>query len=176
MSVVCAKVYHDHITIAADSCVAAGDFVLPFHGIQKLFSANGMIIGTVGMVEEISVMHSFLSEIHDDMPDEATTYSISCFIREFYAYYKERRGEMDELQRPEECDTNSFLIVYKGKLFYCKGLEVFEIDDYAAIGSGEQSATTAMFLGQDPEEAVKTASALNVFVRLPVVSFTAERG
>lgn len=176
MSVVCAKVYHDHITIAADSCVAAGDFVLPFHGIQKLFSANGMIVGTVGMVEEISVMQSYLCEIKDSMPNDATPCSISSFIRDYYLYYQDRRGEIDELKRPEECDTNSFLIVYKGKLFYCKGLEVFEIEDYAAIGSGEQSATTAMFLGQDPEEAVKTASALNVFVRLPVVSFTAERG
>lgn len=175
MSVVCAKVYDDRIEIAADSCIAIEDFVLPTTGFQKLFAVGDMLIGSAGLCEEITLMKSFLEEIKEDMPKDASFSSMVRLVREFYEYCKEYRDDISELQKPGDGERNLFLIVYKSRLYYVNGADVFEVENYTAIGSGSEAANTAMYLGYSPEDAVKTAAALNAFVRLPVVSYVIKK-
>ena len=175
MSVVCAKVYDDRIEIAADSCITLGDFVSPTTGFQKLFAVGDMLIGSAGLCEEIILMKSFLEENKDNMPKDASFSSMVHLVREFYKYCKEYQDIVPEAQKPNDDERTLFLIVYKNRLYYVNGADVFEVENYTAIGSGSEAANTAMYLGYSPEDAVKTAAALNAFVRLPVVSYVIKK-
>ena len=52
---------------------------------------------------------------------------------------------------------------------------VNEINEYAAIGAGEDFALAALYLGHSAKEAVKTACELSAFVAEPIVEFEMEK-
>ena len=61
--------------------------------------------------------------------------------------------------------------MYK-KCFSTNRLFVFRVNDYYAIGAGDDFARGAMYMGASPEEAVKVACDLCVYVSEPIIKET----
>lgn len=175
MSVVCAKIYPDHITIASDSGVYTGDSVVPSTTIEKvLHIANDFIVGVCGDVSETNLMKWFAEQ---NRPKENTEHGIFHFMSQFFEFCtEEKSGFMVE---PDDGDSpiimprspNEYLIVYEDKVYCCIGPQVHGITEYAAIGAGSPYALTALSLGHDCREAVEIASKLCVYVHTPVREF-----
>lgn len=60
------------------------------------------------------------------------------------------------------------VFAYKGKCLSTSYLHVFEIDDYYAIGVGDDFARGALYMGATPEEAVRAACHMCVYAIEPI--------
>ena len=67
-----------------------------------------------------------------------------------------------------ECSRNHCLLIEQN-------LYVNEVNEYAAIGAGEDFALAALYLGHSAKEAVKVACELSAFVAEPIVEFEMEK-
>lgn len=161
MSVVAGKVYADKIVIAADSIVVRGwSKRTNFSKLQKI---NDMIIGGVGDATEFSLFIRF-AQTHN--PETATEKDVLAFIVEFSKWKSDYKSGSLE---------NAYLLIFDKHLFCIDGVYVQEINDYEAIGAGEDYANAAMYLGHTPQEAVKTACELCCFVAEPIIQYEVER-
>lgn len=79
MSVVAAKVYTDHIEVAADSIIVQGDMKRSGF-FSKLECINDMIIGACGTAREASLMWQF-AKTHK--PESATERDVLAYMVEF---------------------------------------------------------------------------------------------
>ena len=159
MSVVAARVYDDHIEIAADSIIVQGDMKRTGN-FSKLACINDMIIGSCGEAREIALMWQF-AKTHK--PEAATERDVLAFIVEFLKWKKDFGGE------PEM--ENEYVIAYQGRLFEIEDTFVNQVKDYVAIGAGMYFATAALYLCQNPTAAVKVACDLSCYVSEPIVSY-----
>ena len=159
MSVICGKVYPElgKIVMASDSIIVRGD-MKENTNYSKMQRINDMIIGGTGYCYELSLMFHF-ARTHQ--PLDCTEKDVLDFIVEFCKWKKELNGEF-ELR-------NAYLLCYKYKLFVINNIEAREIKDYYAIGAGDPYATAALYLGKEPNEAVKTACDLSCYVAEPIV-------
>lgn len=162
MSVVAAKVYDNNIEISADSIAVRG-YLKCTTNINKIAPINGMIIGGVGTAEEISLMFRYAST---HKPEQATESGVLAFITEFSKW----KGDYGD-----HCVNNHYLLVYGCKLFYIESMLVTEINDYWAIGAGEDFATAALYLGHSAKEAVKVSCELCCYVAEPIKTFEMDR-
>lgn len=160
MSVIAAKVYNDHIKIAADSIVVKGQSKRNSN-FSKLVQKNDMIMGSTGTCEECSFMWNYM-ETHK--PKSGTVDDVLNFIIEFIAY-KNKIGGSGNVE-------NEYLFIFDGKLFEISHMFVQEIKDFTAVGAGEDFANAVMYLGHDPSDAVKTACELCCFVSEPIITYT----
>ena len=160
MSVVAAKVYDDRIEIAADTICANGNSKMNTadQKMAKLFRFEDFVIGGVGKSEEISLFRRFFRE--HTLPDLDED-SIMDFLFAFMKWKKDLCGD-DEIE-------NKYMIAARGKCFCMRGLFVFPVNDYYAIGAGEDYARGALYVGATPVEAVKAACDLCVYVSEPIV-------
>lgn len=160
MSVVAAKIYKDRIEMAADTiCIRGGS---KMNGAEKkhtkLFRFQDLVVGGVGVSEEISLFQRFMKS---HMIKEVNEDGILDFLLEFKKWKKDLCGDDDI--------DNRYMIASKGKCFSTNGLFVFPVDDYYAIGAGDDFARGAMYMGASPVEAVKAACALCVYVSEPIL-------
>ncbi len=161
MSVVAAKVYTDRIVMAADSIIVSGWSKNPNNKFVKLNEINKMIVGGCGSAEEQSLMWHYMNT---HKPESATEKDILSFIIEFSKWKNDFVGNNQI--------NNVYLIAYQGHLFQIENMFVSEIQEYAAIGAGEDYFNTALYLGHSPKEAVKVACDLCCFVSEPIIEFT----
>ncbi len=160
MSVVAARVYDDRIDIAADSICVRGDSKM--NGAEKkhtkLFRFQDLVVGGVGYSQEISLFQRYMK---NHMIKEMNEDGILDFLIEFKKWKKDLIGDDDI--------NNCYMIASKGKCYSTNGLFVFKVDDYYAIGAGDDFARGAMYMGATPEEAVKVACDLCVYVSEPIL-------
>lgn len=160
MSVVVVKVYKDKIEMASDSIIVQGWTKLnnAQNKIVKMMKYNDMIIGGCGNVDEMSLFfHYMKTHIIENMDEK----SVLDFAIEFRRWKNDLTGDNGLV--------NPYIIAYKGKAFAIEGMLVFPIDDYYAIGAGEDYALGALYMGAAPREAVKVACELCAFVAEPIV-------
>ncbi len=159
MSIVAAKVYKDRIEIAADSICVRGDSKI--NGADKkhtkLFRVNDLVVGSVGYSEESFLFQQYM-KIH--MIKEMNEDGILNFLIEFKRWKKDLCGD--------GVIENRYMIASKGKCFCTHELFIFRVDDFFAIGAGGDFARGAMCMGATPEEAVKIACELCVYVSEPI--------
>lgn len=160
MSVVAARVYDDKIVIAADSILTNGWSKSTNNNFTKMNKDNGMIIGGCGKAEELSLMWHYMST---HKPSEATEKEILNFIIEFSKWMNDLTGSSNI--------NNTYLLAYEGHLFEIEDMFVFEINEYRAIGAGEDYSNAALYLGHTPKEAVKVACDLCCYVSEPIIEF-----
>lgn len=166
MSVVCAKIYDDYISIASDSGVYAGDSRVPSITIEKILHiADNFLIGVCGEVSEMNLMKWFAQ---DHRPTENTERGIFNFMRDFFEFCANEKRNFPTGNADDDNPVNEYLIIYHGKLYKCEGVFVSKVAQYAAIGAGSPYALTALSLGHDCVEAVRIASELCVYVHTPV--------
>ena len=158
MSVIAAKVKKNFgtIQIAADSIILRGQTNRKY---TKLIKVNEMILGGVGLAEEISLMFRY-AQTH--RPETPTERDVLAFMVDFLSWKKDYSGGNIE---------NYYLLAYKGHLFVIEHRLVREVNDYEAIGAGEEYALAALYLGKTPEEAVKVACDLCCYVAEPIIKY-----
>lgn len=165
MSVVAVRKTDRKIKIAADSISVCG-WTRMEKTIKKakLFKVNGIIAGGVGLASENLLLENFCLT---HQPHEATEREVLNFFIEFNNYLKDLGLSKY---------TNAFILCFKGKAFLIyEDMYVNEINEYAAIGAGEDFALAALYLGHSAKEAVKTACELSAFVAEPIVEFEMEK-
>lgn len=158
MSVVAGRVYKDKIVVAADSIVVRGWSKKT--NFSKLEQINGMIIGSSGTAEELSLMFRFAQTHKPECPTEK---EVLAFIVEFATWKKDFNGNSNI--------DNTYLIAVDEYLFSVEGMFVNEVKDYEAIGAGRDFANAALYLGHTPEEAAKVACELSCYVAEPIVKY-----
>jgi ATP-dependent protease HslVU (ClpYQ) peptidase subunit len=161
MSVVVARHYPDRLIFAADSIRTAGLLKITSRvtGQEqgKLFEVNGLIIGSVGYVMELSFMQMFA---RNHKPVDATVEAVLDFMVEFYAWAKSKDDGFSK--------HNDYLIGMHDRIFRVVDSYLVEkINEFSAIGAGEHFALTAMYLDKTPEEAVEIANELCVYCSGP---------
>lgn len=160
MSVVVCKVYKDRIEMAADSIIVKGWTKInnAENKLTKLMKHNDMIIGGCGSAEELSLFFHYMKTHTIETVDEK-------HILDFVIEFKRWKGDLTGNNSFE----NPYIIAYKGKAFSVHNMLVFPIDDFYAIGAGEDFASGALFMGASPKEAVKAACELCAMVCKPIV-------
>jgi len=158
MSVVCARVYKNKIQLAADSILTRGWSKRTDCKFSKLAKINGIIIGSVGKAQESSLMCYYMKT---HTPKKASEKAVLDFIVEF-SKWKEGYCDGKDVE-------NSYILAFNGKCFMVQGSFVFEIDNYCAIGAGDDFATAALYLGHTPKEAVRVAAELSCYVSEPII-------
>lgn len=156
MSVIAAKVYPNRIDIAADSIIIRDD--LKRNNFKKIHRASHICVGGVGSVDEIQMFFSFVNK---NEPESSTIEGILGYLKKFSDWKSQYVTDSDV--------QNSYLIIYKGKLFEVEGMFVQEVTDYVAIGKGEPYALAALYMGHSVKEAVQVACALSCSVSQPIV-------
>ena len=165
MSVVAVKKCDKKIKIAADSIIVSGwTQVEKTIKKAKLFEVNGIIAGGVGLASENLLLENFCLT---HKPHQATEREILNFFIEFNNYIKDL-GLSGY--------SNHFILCYQGKAFLIEqNLYVSEINEYAAIGAGEDFALAALYLGHSAKEAVKVACELSAMVCEPIIELEMSR-
>ena len=162
MSVVAARRYPEELVFASDSIRVSGAFRrentrVAGHEQGKLFQVNDLVIGSVGLVMELSFMQIFA---RNHKPAAPTTESVLDFMLEFYRWSKAKDESFNRI--------NDYLIGTEGEIFrVCDGYLVEKINEFAAIGAGEDFALTAMYLDKTPEEAINISNELCVYCAGP---------
>ena len=161
MSVVAVKKYKDKIVMAADSIAVSYGYLKTGESLNrdKIFKTKEMIIGGSGSAFETAILQEF---VKSHKPINATDTDVLSFMIEFSDYLK---SKIDVKSK------NSYLMIYKGKIFEIHGVYVFEIKDFAAIGAGVESALTALHLGCSPKEAVKVTCEINCYTSEPIIEY-----
>lgn len=161
MSVIAGRVYDEKIVVAADSIITRGWSKRT--GFSKLACINDMIIGSSGTAEELSLFFRF-AQTHK--PETPTEKDVLAFIVEFANWKKDYgNGNID----------NTYLLAAGGHLFQVESMFVSEIQNFGAIGAGEDFANAALYLGHSPEEAVKVACELCCYVSEPIMRYEMPR-
>lgn len=160
MSVVVCKVSKDKIEMASDSIAVKGWTKLnnAQNKVVKMMKYNDMIIGGCGNTDEISLFFHYMKTHTIEKVDEK---SVLDFVIEFRRWKNDLTGD--------NSFVNPYIIAYKGKVFSIEGMLVFPIDDYYAIGAGQDYASGALYMGATPKEAVKAACELRAMVCEPIV-------
>ncbi len=162
MSVVAARRYGEELFFAADSIRIAGGYRqeharVAGHEQGKLFEINGMVIGSVGRIMELSFMQIFA---RNHKPAATTAESVLDFMLEFYRWAKSKDESFGR--------HNEYLIGIEREIFrVSESYLVEKINEFAAIGAGEDFALTAMYLDKTPEEAVDISNELCIYCSSP---------
>lgn len=157
MSVVAVKIHKDKIEFAADSIGIKG--TTKRNNIAKLAKVNGMVIGGVGTMQELSLLLIF-AKTH--RPNAACEKDVVDFFFEFEKW----KGDLYQPFISE----NIYVVGINGKAFYIEGLLVHEIKDYEAIGAGMDYALAALYLSHNATEAVNVACELSCYVSKPIIT------
>ena len=165
MSVVAARRYENELFFAADSIRTSGitqeTSRVAGHEQGKLFQVNDLVIGSVGYVMELSFMQLFA---RNHKPTAPTIEAVLDFMLEFYAWAKSKDSDFGR--------HNSYLIGMEKEIFRVTDSYLVEtINEFSAIGAGEDFALTAMYLEKNPEEAVSIASRLCIYCSEPITTF-----
>jgi hypothetical protein len=163
MSVVAVRVYDKKIEIASDSIAVLYNTSVT-DKFSKLEQINGMIIGGVGLIEELSLLY-FFAESHK--PISCASSDVLNFFVEF-AEWKNVRTKKFSIE-------NSYIFIYDGLVYFVSNFLIQEITDFFAIGAGEDHAWTALYLKHSVEDAVGIACKLCPFCSEPVVKIVVKK-
>ena len=158
MSVIACKITENGYEIAADSITVRGYTQTKTNTLRsKLFEVNGMVIGSVGLAEESSLLRIF-AKTHQ--PAAATEEGILEFWNEFSGW-KKKRNDKGYIE-------NAYFIGIDGIVFAVHEWLIEQILSYEAIGAGKDFALAALHLGHTAEEAIETAIELSIYCETPI--------
>lgn len=161
MSVVAARKYPDHISFAADSISVAGSTRITqrIENSAKLFQSNGLTIGGSGSAREISMLSLY---VRNHSPSNNTLDALIDFVWRFEKWVQERDSDFKA--------HNHYLIAFQDALYRTYGgLEIFQVNEFDAVGAGQDFAITALHLEKTPVQAVDIACQLSVWCHPPVI-------
>ena len=159
MSVVAVRVNKNKIEMACDSILVKGWSKVPdasekFVKMQKI---NDTIIGGVGEAEESSLLFHFMKT---HILDEVNEITIIDYFIEFRRWKNDLCGDNNM--------NNCYILASKGKAYFIQKMLVIPIDNYYAIGAGDDYANGALYMGASVIEAVKASCELCAMVCEPI--------
>ncbi len=158
MSIVACRITEDGYEIAADSISVRGSTQTKNNiNRSKLVEVNNLVIGSVGLAEESSLLQIF-AKTHQ--PSAATEEGMLEFWNEF-SEWKKKRTDRTTIE-------NSYFIGVGDVVFYINHWLISSVSSYEAIGAGMDFALAALHLGHSAEEAVETAIELSIYCEAPV--------
>ncbi|MEL6157705.1 MAG: hypothetical protein AAFQ40_17250 [Cyanobacteria bacterium J06623_5] len=160
MTVIAARKTSDAITFAADTLITSGYLKSTSADIihSKLFQHNDMAVGSSGDCFESTLMELFT---RNHKPTDTDRLSVIDFLVEFREWVRKKEAGYQP--------SNRFLIAFSNKLFFvCGGLEVYEVQEFEAIGAGADFARAAMHLGHTARESVEVACKLSLLCSEPI--------
>jgi hypothetical protein len=164
MSVVAARVYKDKIVMAADSIVVRGWSKRTDHDIVKINEINGMIVGSTGYAQELSLMWQYMTT---HKPASATEKDVLTFVVEFSRWKRDLIGSGSV--------DNTYLMAYDGHLFQIEDMLVYEVSEWSAVGAGEDFANAVLYMGNSPRDAVRVACELSCLVAEPIIEYSMQK-
>ena len=183
MSVVIGIKENNTVYLGADSQVTRGwtKYTLSNKNNYKIWSVKNtqnVLMGTVGSVREanvISTSNSIVDELKSIKNEVDFSYVVNTVVPNMFAALK-NAGVISTKEGQPLRFNNSYLLATKDKLFVIDidGC-VVEIDDYIAIGSGEDYAITVLnsTVGQNPKDriisAIKSTAQNHIYVNYPIV-------
>lgn len=183
MSVVIGIKENNTVYLGADSQVTRGwtKYTLSNKNNYKIWSVKNtqnVLMGAVGSVREanvISTSDSIVDELKSIKNEVDFSYVVNTVVPNMFAALK-NAGVISTKEGQPLRFNNSYLLATKDKLFVIDidGC-VVEIDDYIAIGSGEDYAITVLnsTVGQNPKDriisAIKSTAQNHIYVNYPIV-------
>lgn len=182
MSVVVAIKSENNIYIGADSQVTKGGTrsTLKNPNNYKIWKVGGIdhcLMAHVGAVRDacvVRLMDGLVTEYNVYKNHVDYEFVVKKVVPEIVDELKDY-GMVKDDKFIDMLDS-SFLFVYKNKLFLIsRDRSVLEIDDYVAMGSGEDQAIGSLLSteGQDPKErivkAIKATAASDIYVDYPII-------
>jgi hypothetical protein len=130
----------------------------------KILRRNSLTIGCTGKYQDFLLLKEFV-KTHKH-PSDSSISAVLAYSNFFNSWAYEKFSV-------SPCESR-FLIAYQDKIYRYEGEEfgLYEIEDFDAIGTGEDFARTALFLGLTPVRAVNIACKLSTTCVLPVESVT----
>jgi ATP-dependent protease HslVU (ClpYQ) peptidase subunit len=163
MTVIACKKFNGSIVIAADSQTSLGyNHIIPNETKKtaKIVVTNGFCFGSSGEAFETVFLEIFS---RNRRPESASVIGVIDFLMDFEAWGK---GKCNDFK-----SSNHYIFIIDGKIFQTwGGIVTEERESYTAIGSGENYAMTALYLGKTPEEAVQVAIDLTPWCCGPIYS------
>ena len=188
MSVVVAIKSEERVYIGADSQVTKGGTRATLknpnnYKVWKVQNADNCLMASVGSLRDANVVRL--------MDKLVTDYNIFKNHVDYEFVVKKIVPEIvDELReygmiKDEKCIDfldSSFVFAFQNQLFLIsRDRSVIEVDDYVAIGSGEEQAIGSLLSteGQKPKQriikAIKASAASDIYVDYPIVIIDTER-
>jgi ATP-dependent protease HslVU (ClpYQ) peptidase subunit len=133
MSVVAVKRFKDHVIIGSDSITVCGytSRSTKFHKLHKIDSS--FVLGMVGVCENSFLFRRYCK---DNRPIENSEFGICDFMSKFKKWQKDFCTYSDD-----QNDLNlEFILVFEGVPYVVEGFYAEEINDYWAIGAGQDYA------------------------------------
>ena len=182
MSVVVAIKKGDKVYVGADSQVTRGGTRATLknpnnYKIWKVIGADHCLMAHVGSVRDANIVRLIDNLVTDyDIYRKRINYGfvVTRVVPDLFTALKQA-GYLKDEQYLEHMDSR-YLFIYKDKLFTINtdGC-VLEVDDYVAIGSGEDQAIGSLLSteGEDPQvriiKAIKASAASDIYVDYPII-------
>lgn len=172
MTVVACKITQSSIEIAADSQTTWGDQKMPnYHKSQpnvnvngKLFQINDTVVGCAGQSAHIGMLQMY---VRKQLPIEMIKDRVFDWLVEFKQWCnKEAQVKYEDLS------IGGIIVKDKKVFWFTDYLEVNEVTDHFAYGSGMFLALGAMELGATPERAVEVAIKYDLYCGGKVTKIT----
>lgn len=158
MTAIATKVYKDRVEIAADQQTTWGNNKLSaskpslYEDGNKIFQDQGMTIGVSGRVRDGNFLKIF---IKNHKPKHASEDDVLDFMSEFIDWAKKKDTSFTL--------ESHIILVYESKVFQIIYLDVKEVKDYSAVGSGMFLCLGAMYMGATPEKAIEVAKEYDLY-------------
>ena len=189
MSVVVAIKKGEVVYLGADSQVTRGGTRETLsnpnnYKIWKVKNVDGCFMGHVGLLREaniVKLMNNLVSDydVYNNYVDYE--YIVKSVVPSIFDELK-KYGYLKDEQFVKEIESR-FMFIFKDKIFTI-GFDgaVIEVDDYAAIGSGEDQAIGSLLSteGEEPVtrivKAIKASAASDIYVDYPIIITNSKDG
>ncbi|CAL2056024.1 hypothetical protein [Tenacibaculum sp. 190524A05c] len=160
MTVIAFRRKKNNFEIASDSQISFGQRKMPMYNnttndsslecYGKMFQVNGTTIGCAGILSQITLLQVFCKE---QLPESNEAHSIILWLVDFMKYLSDKT-----LFKSENMNFKGLMIKEDRCFFFSNNLDVAEVKEFDAIGSGKDYAIGAMQMGADVEKAVEVAN------------------
>ena len=161
MSAIAVRVYRDRIEVAADSICTSSEQTMindAERKCSKLFRHKDILVGGAGRSAEIGLLRRYMKD-HElqDLNEDS--------ILEFLIGFMKQKSN---IPNDDGKIHNRYIFASAGKCYSTCDLFVFKVDDYYAIGAGDDFARGALYMGASPKEAVRAACHMCVYATEPI--------
>ncbi len=157
MTVIACKITKDFIEIASDNQTTFGNLKYEskkrrdqhIEAFGKIIKINEIVLACAGGVREINMLHRFC-KTHSPKELEVDE------LMDWFLEYRDWLIDKTKISL-SDISISGFIIKNKKAFAFFDHLEVFEIENFEAIGSGKKFAIGAMAHGSTASEAVEIA-------------------
>lgn len=161
----------DSHVLVADSAFSTPSFVNIKVGVKVHQIGNEIILGFCGNPEVLSMFKAYIQDnpIGDvETFDEGRAFG---YMSMFYDTLAEKGFPV----MGDAAENFEVAIITPWRMLVIQRYFVLEVENNFAIGSGDEVAKSALYLGQNAEDAAKLACEITPWCALPITSYSIKR-